>query len=102
MIRRPPSAIPLQQDDVHEMEAFLAERRAALEAAEQEEVMQVEAQQQRQAGKSKGKGKANATKANSKGKQRAEQTNGGDALVEAEEQARLAREAQTREQRIGL
>lgn len=101
MIRRPPSAIPLQQDDIHEMEAFLAERRAALDAAEQEEAMHVESQQQ-QASKSKGKGKVNGTKSKGKGKQRAEQTNGGDILVAAEEQARLEREAKTREQRIGL
>lgn len=101
MIRRPPSAIPLQQDDVHEMEAFLAERRAALEAAEQEEAMQVEAQQAQQTGKGKGKGKANGAKSKGKGKQRAEHA-GEDILVEAEEQVRLAREAQTREQRIGL
>lgn len=106
MIRRPPTAIPLQQDDVHEMETFLAERRAAIEAAELEEAeaMQVEAQQEQQAGKGKGKskGKTNGTKSKGKGKQRAEQANASDTLVESEEQARLARDAQTRDQRIGV
>lgn len=82
------------------MQAYLAERRAAIEAAEQEEAMQVEGQQQQQ-GKGKAKSKANGAKGKGKGKQRAEEPV-DDSLVESEEQARLAREAQSREQRIGL
>lgn len=100
MIRRPPSAIPLKQDDVVEMEAFLAEKRAALLAAEQNEAMQVETQQT--TAKGKGKGKASGAKTTKgKGKQRSDHV-ADDSLVEAEEQTRQARDAQTREQRIGL
>lgn len=83
---------------MHDMEAFLAERRAALAAAEQAEAMQAEAEAQETG---KGKGKANAETSKAKGKQRVQET-GGDALVDSEEQARLAREAQTRAHRIGL
>lgn len=101
MIRRPPTAIPLKQDDVADMEAFLALRRAAMEAAEQNEAMDVEEQQQ-QNGKGKGKGKAGGNKGKGKGKQRSEQQGLDDSLVEAEEEARVAREAQSRDQRIGV
>lgn len=101
MIRRPPTAIPLKQDDVADMEAFLALRRSAMEAAEQNEAMDVEEQQQQQNGKGKGKGKAGGNKGKGKGKQRIEQAV-DDSLVEAEEEARLAREAQSRDQRIGV
>jgi hypothetical protein len=108
MIRRPPSAIPLKQDDIEEMESFLAERRAAMEAADQAEAEAMQVEQQDNNNKGKNKSKSNATtnsKSKGKGKQRAAEshvTPADDSLIEIEQQARLAREAKTKEQRIGL
>lgn len=103
MIRRPPTSIPLKQDDVDEVEALLAVRRQLREAADENETMDVEEQQSSKGkGKSKTGGGGATTKSKGKGKQRAPEQNADDSLVQAEEEARLAREAQSREQRIGL
>lgn len=108
MIRRPPSAIPLRQSDIDDLEAFLAEKLSeAKEQREQAEAeqgsMEVEVQ-----GQSQGKGKGASTgKSKGKGKGKASGSNtaaapADDSLVQAEEQARNNRAGRSREARIGL
>ena len=92
MIRRPPSAIPLRQSDVEELEAHLAEKRAEAESKEVSELQQA-GEKQTKTSKSKGKGKG-------KDKQRASAAM-DDSLVQAEEQDKAQRENMTKSQRIG-
>ena len=106
MIRRPPSAIPLRQFDIDDLEAFLAEKLSeAKEQRQREEAeqgsMEVEGQGPSQGkettvSKSKGKGKGKA------GSSTAAAASADDSLVQAEEQARNHRSGRSREARIGL
>lgn len=92
MIRRPPSGIALRQSDVVEMEAFLAERRAAQALEDKNNQNNVPTAQSNSSSKAKGKGK---------GKQKATGPV-EDELMENDDEARNAKEAKTREERIGL
>lgn len=87
MIRRPPSAIPLRQSDVEELEAFLAKKR---ESKQKDSTMQETGEGNTAGKQDKGKGKEEVPISHE------------DSIMVAEEQARQGREGLTREQRIGL
>lgn len=119
MIRRPPSAIPLQQSDVDELEGYLTSTRRAMHEANAAGQAQTTTTASVSEGDSKGKGKGKSgsgsgnsaantkatTQTSAKGSTSGHPAAGagqGEIAGQHEDAARQRRAGMTREQRIGL